>query len=1139
MEHEDQKHEIVRFRREDIAHLDSFPSAAEGKAPVAGPGWRFGAGRVLIVAAVLLIGVLVAVPSFLFVFGVPRMAQDRLRDQAEAVLSRMAGVPLVAALGEPKLSIDKSRFLGLQVDDVTISSAETGQPILEAGTLKFGLRTLPMLSGKLQLGSAGIEDARLVVAALPSRTGPGWLSGLKGPDGLIEPELAVRAVFDALHRAFAGLDMGSTRSVELTNIRVVFPDESKLGVLTLENGLVERMDGGGLRFEATADADGRRFALEGESVRDGLTARIASFTAKLTAEDIELFRPKTPPPSTRPLAVTGVSGGLTLTVDGAETAQGPPRLGLRADVANLRIGYVNGDQVVANGRLDAAVDTAGRKIEFAPSQLYVGRSRFAVHGALGPSPTVVAGKPVYRFELVSDGSMVAQGGSNEPDLPIFARIAGHIDRDTGRIGATDMGLRTDRGQVFGSAVVNFAAGKAPGLDLALSVPEMPVGYAKQIWPWFAANGAWNWANANLFGGTLRNSTLSLSIAPGRIGDGVPLNANEITGRFEVQGTRFDVSGEIPPVRDGVGTVDIRGTDVDIRLDTGTIYLPTGRTVAASNGKFDIRRNAKPPITGDLDIAVSGSADAISELATYKPIDALRHLPVLPDDLSGDMAGQVKARIPLQKGFDFERTWSVALTYQNLSIAKPIEGQMVSDAAGAIDVNPAMAVVEAKARLNGMPATLSIREPLGEDKSARRRDVALQLDDKARNALAPALSSILSGTISVRLEGEGSTREVTADLGDARLSVPWMGWSKGPGVPAKLSFTAVGEGGDMRISDLKLDGKSFSLAGSATIDNGVLTEARFGNVRLNRNDDISVQVKKSGNGYSVSVRGEVLDARSLIKQALKDGTPDEAAGEVRGGKPTPITLDASVAYVSGFGGEALNNVKIAYRGTGGRIGSLEVTASTRAGGQFTVNDGTTDDQRRVVMRSADAGAVLRFLDIYPHMRGGQIGLSLAGGEDGTLRGQIDARNFALVDEPRLRSIVSTPASNSQSLSDAVKRDIDTSRVQFDRGFAEIEKGKGYLSIQNGAIRGPLLGTTFQGTLYDRKGNMAITGTFMPAYGLNSLFAELPLLGPILGGRDRGLIGITYKVAGDAKSPTVQVNPISAIAPGIFRQIFEFN
>jgi hypothetical protein len=113
------------------------------------------------------------------------------------------------------------------------------------------------------------------------------------------------------------------------------------------------------------------------------------------------------------------------------------------------------------------------------------------------------------------------------------------------------------------------------------------------------------------------------------------------------------------------------------------------------------------------------------------------------------------------------------------------------------------------------------------------------------------------------------------------------------------------------------------------------------------------------------------------------------------------------------------------------------------------------------------------------------------------------------------------------------------VRFERGYARIEKGEGFLRLAKGVLRGPEIGTTFQGTLYDQDGNMDITGTFMPAYGVNRLFGEIPLFGRILGnGRDRGLIGITYRLSGDAKSPTLQVNPLSAVAPGIFRSIFEF-
>jgi hypothetical protein len=45
--------------------------------------------------------------------------------------------------------------------------------------------------------------------------------------------------------------------------------------------------------------------------------------------------------------------------------------------------------------------------------------------------------------------------------------------------------------------------------------------------------------------------------------------------------------------------------------------------------------------------------------------------------------------------------------------------------------------------------------------------------------------------------------------------------------------------------------------------------------------------------------------------------------------------------------------------------------------------------------------------------------------------------------------------------------------------------------------------------------------------------------LLGGRKReGLIGITYQMYGPVDGPTLKLNPASAIAPGIFRRIFEY-
>lgn len=43
----------------------------------------------------------------------------------------------------------------------------------------------------------------------------------------------------------------------------------------------------------------------------------------------------------------------------------------------------------------------------------------------------------------------------------------------------------------------------------------------------------------------------------------------------------------------------------------------------------------------------------------------------------------------------------------------------------------------------------------------------------------------------------------------------------------------------------------------------------------------------------------------------------------------------------------------------------------------------------------------------------------------------------------------------------------------------------------------------------------------------------------GGRDEGLAGIAYKLFGPLDGAKLNMNPISATAPGIFRRIFEYN
>jgi hypothetical protein len=93
------------------------------------------------------------------------------------------------------------------------------------------------------------------------------------------------------------------------------------------------------------------------------------------------------------------------------------------------------------------------------------------------------------------------------------------------------------------------------------------------------------------------------------------------------------------------------------------------------------------------------------------------------------------------------------------------------------------------------------------------------------------------------------------------------------------------------------------------------------------------------------------------------------------------------------------------------------------------------------------------------------------------------------------------------------------------------------LSDGTMNGDSIGLTVDGAIDYVHDIVDMRGTFLPVYSFNNMFAKLPIVGPILGGHsDEGLIGVNYRISGRASAPTLSINPLSAIAPGIFRQIF---
>jgi len=95
------------------------------------------------------------------------------------------------------------------------------------------------------------------------------------------------------------------------------------------------------------------------------------------------------------------------------------------------------------------------------------------------------------------------------------------------------------------------------------------------------------------------------------------------------------------------------------------------------------------------------------------------------------------------------------------------------------------------------------------------------------------------------------------------------------------------------------------------------------------------------------------------------------------------------------------------------------------------------------------------------------------------------------------------------------------------------------MNNAIIRSGTMGFTASGVLYDNRDRINLSGTFMPANGVNLAVSSIPILGKLLSnGRDNGLFGITYKLSGQRNNPKLEINPLSIVAPGVFNKVFEF-
>ncbi|MFT4181613.1 MAG: DUF3971 domain-containing protein [Rhizobium sp.] len=1134
--------EKITFRKKDLVPLDHLPSAnvddplivhvPEPTRRKRSHVWHVCRITLVFIAflAVIVGAVVAAVEGGIF--------DQPLSQKAQQALDQAIGPRYKAEVGSTVIRFTPSLRLALEAHDVNVVDQESGKHLSTMSSVSMELDPLALVEGRVEVADVAAEGIALDTSLLPQG------------DPVDITMLRVDSLPQALNSAFDNLDFlerfverGGTNSVRISGFAVKLArQEGEPISLVVDNLTFERSGQMGLHLYGEVSVNGSVATLD--VVADQREAgRSSSLVAKLANLDLKPVTMVYDPNGTPRQGIMSFAGMTVTAIRGdASTA---PKLSASIDVKPGMLYMDRDPQDLTQANINLAYDFTRQTLEIEPSKAQFVGTIVPFSGALIDLDRLDANAAKgFGIDFLIRGGTAASAISGEQPVSFDGQATGRFLAATKELQFDNLGVSTPRGSLFGSLHMKLGD-SSPEISFGGRADKLDTTAIKQLWPFWMASKPRVWVESNLFGGTVTNAVISVFIPAGRLRTAaqtgkLQLGKNELHIAFDIDDARLDVPGEIPPLRDMKAHFDLTGPTMRIDIANGTSYFPTGRSVSLKDSNFSIPSAYDKPLMAQLGLAISGTGDAIGELLTYKPLQVLQRTEFKPENFNGKIQANVEATIGLisdQK--PPPPVWKANLQLDDVDLLKPMNNRKITNLDGEISADPQSVHLQTQALIDGIPAQIDMVEPTDDKSPAKRsRVITATLTDAQRTAVMPGLNDIISGPIKVELSRIDDDRQgVKVDLGKAALKVPWVGWAKGSGIPASAQFEASGPDSQTALKNFVLKGDGFGVSGDLVVSKGGLSSANFSSVKLSALDDFALSVKRSKAGaYDISVAGNSADLRPVLAR-LKTST--SKSGGSNGDDSSSATVRANLDKVIGFNDESIGNLKGVYSVSGGRIVAVDFSGVTRSG-EAVVSQVSKGAGGTIRITSGDAGAVARFTDLYKHLKGGLLNLSLRSTGPDDWDGSLDIRNFAIIDEKKLSTIVSTPSGkNGKSLNAAVKQNIDTQSQSFERGFARLVLRDGALSVENGVVRGAQVGATFQGTLKDANGKMDLTGTFMPAYGLNRLFAEVPIVGFILGnGSDRGLIGITFRLTGTIEKSSIQINPLSIIAPGVFRQIFEF-
>ena len=1050
---------------------------------------------------------------------------DNLKPSIARNLEERLGPRYKVAIGHMSL-MRGSSGLGIGFGDMEIRDGQ-GRIVVAAPGGKVGLDVLALLTGEVKVRRLELDGLALKIRVRP--------------DGAISA--AASASKDA-----ASLDLGPPAE-----------GSAPLDVATVTAGLIETMAGSTQALDHVSLVNGRldvanealsrdaayqdfslAFDRDGEAAKIAIGAKGPSGAWKMTASanagkrrglSIEahdlgladlLALSKSRPPFDSDMPIS-VKVEAALTTDGKfKSFKGEFGLGA---------GYFETDDPdqepflvdEATGKFVWDAEAGRYRIE--DVEALASNSHFRVSGWVAPpTPTDAA----WRGNLHSADSVLAGERPGEQAVVIDDAVldAHFVPAETR--------LYVDRLAVHGPRVKAELKGEVAsvpeGTTMKLDLKAGPGGIIDmlRLWPSSINPEARGWCQENIKGGELVSGFMKLDWDAKAFDLALrkqPVPPDSVHGEFVTRDAAVALLPGVPVAMGLDASGVITGRVFSVAAKHGTMELAQGRRIQATDITFKVPDTSPAPVVASQGNAkLFGSADALADLLSRDAIKHYAGFAVDPATVKGQFQGQLTLFLGLGKDVRPEdQKFRADGTLSNLQLDKFLSNERFEQGALEVQADSANLKITGQGSLNGLPAKVELTKAGAEEGTLM---LNLSLDDAARARMGLNLGPALAGPMGVHVKAPlgKSGMDVEVDLAKVAVESPEGATLKAAGKAGKATFTVKSTPDAIAVGSLVVDAGAIQAKGTAQFSpEGAMQSVKLASLRLSPGDDLKLDLT-GGPVMKAVVRGAALDARGLIKAFMSH---DPNAGGAR-----DVDVDMKIANVVGANKQSLAGFELQAARRGGAMKSL--TAKGQLGeGPLVVR---RDDAGVTSVRAEDAGAFGRFVDIYGKMEGGTLELTLRDTSEGS-QGVASIRKFTLRNEPALKRMAAAGVPTTARGDPGQSVPIDSDAVKFERMTANFTRSAGRLDLHEALIFNPEFGLTTQGYIDYAHDKVDLNGTFVPAYQVNSLITHVPVVGVLLGGgQHEGIFGVNYRITGPASGPTLNVNPLSGVTPGILRKIF---